>query len=234
MLKNFVVATFIGFWAQGAALGAYQIKNSDSLFAIVTQKEGVASGLAHDHLIVASQYDANLNLEGENIASGTFEIKIPVSGLVVDAPEMQQKWTPKIQELSVHKENFAALSESDRKKITDNMLDKSQLNAQQFPSIQAKIVSLKKAEGELVTAHKGGSKATSANYSAEVSFEIKGKTVVKTVPAKVQLTGSELKVTTVVPLSFTEFGIKPYSALLGAIRNGNNFHLVVDFVAEKK
>jgi hypothetical protein len=234
MVQKIACGFLVSLSLSTVALAAFELKKSDSLIAIVTQKEGVASGLAHDHLIVASQYEASLSLEGENVSAASFQMKIPVSGLLVDSPEMQQKWTPRIQELAVHKENFSALSESDRKKITDNMLDKSQLNASQFPSIEGKIVSLKKSEGELVSAYKSASKPLASNYSAEVSFEIKGKTVVKTVPAKVTVTATGVKVTTVVPMSFSEFGIKPYSALLGAIRNGNNFFLVADFTAEKK
>jgi hypothetical protein len=236
MSKNFILFAssllYASFINPIFAISGHEIKKASSLFAIITQKEGVASGLAHDHLIVASQYNAELNLDGENISGGKFEIKIPTSGLLVDSPEEQKRWTPRIQELGLRKEDFSPLGETDRKKITGNMLDKNQLSATEFPNILGKIISLKKADGNLFSLDKKIS--ISANYLAEMSFEIKGKSVIKLVPANVSLKGTEVHVTAVVPLLFTEFGIKPYSALLGAIRNSNNFTVVVDFFAEKK
>jgi hypothetical protein len=48
------------------------------------------------------------------------------------------------------------------------------------------------------------------------------------------LTGEELTVEAVGDFAFTDFGIKPYSALFGALGNQDKFHMLVSMKAVKK
>jgi len=201
----------------------YSIEQGSAAFLIVTKKEGVASGFAHDHLIAAHQFSAMIQAPEGKPEAGSFKLTTQAKNLVVDAPEDQKKHFPRLQELGVQKTAFSALSESDRAEIRKNMLAEGQLNASEFPAIEAQVVSLARKplsfQGRAFT------------HTAEVRITVKGKAVTKKLPANVSVSGKELKVEVVGPYTFSEFGISPYSAMLGAVRNADGFHLYVSFTA---
>jgi polyisoprenoid-binding protein YceI len=215
----------ISFASAGAMAADYRLNPDTAVFAMITKKEGVASGLAHDHLILAKEFTATLKVPDGDLDKGSFEFKTSAADLVVDAPEAQIRHFPALKSLGIQSTPFSELSEKDRTKIKENALAKDQLDAAAFPEITAEVTKL------LAKPLAFGGKTFS--HSADVKIKVKGKTVQKTLPAQVQKERKTLKVETVGPFQFTDFGIQPYSALLGTIRNGNTFHLYVSFEAQE-
>ena len=68
-------------------LARWTVVQEESVFAAVTQKEGFAARLAHNHLIVARAYSARLDFDPENPDETEFELKAQAPDLIVDDPE---------------------------------------------------------------------------------------------------------------------------------------------------
>ena len=64
-----------------------------------------------------------------------------------------------------------------------------------------------------------------------MGLEVHGETVERLVAARYSLEDGVLTVEVVGSFAFTEFGIKPYSSALGALKNRDRFHLYVQLIA---
>ena len=146
--------------------------------------------------------------------------------MIADNNYQQLKFFPNLKALGIQNSDFSKISESDRNKIRENMFSKSQLDLENHPEIKGELVSLTAEQMDF-----GGKKF---EQTAEFSFTVKGKTITKKLPASVKLTDKKLTVETVGKYTFSEFGITPYSAMLGAVRNADAFHLYVTLVANSK
>ena len=86
MLLALLAVQLAGYFGHSSAIAA-KIDDTRSTLAIVTDKEGLASALAHRHIIVASKWSSKLDLKlnGAGIVeSGIAFISIPVAELIVD------------------------------------------------------------------------------------------------------------------------------------------------------
>ncbi len=195
----------------------------DSVMAIVTHKGGFAKGLAHNHFIFAGEHQASISV-GETIESLKFEITVPVDKLVVDQLDVSTKWYPQLEEMALLNEAFAEVKEKDRGKIRKSMLSKSQLNAKTHKEIKTRLIEVK------TEASKVGKQDFA--YIMRVAITIRGKEVETNVVANIEMLEGKLKVEGTARLKFKDFGIKPYSAMLGAVSNQNEFDLFINLVAE--
>ncbi|MBM3381393.1 MAG: YceI family protein [Betaproteobacteria bacterium] len=212
--------------ATASPIWNFKVREDDSVFAIITRKSGVAARLAHNHFIVARDFDAQLSADSKNPTSGAFSFKTRVTDLEVDRAELQKRWYPTVQSLGWLKEPFEALKDSDRDTIRENMLASGQLNAEKFPEISAKIEKIVDAQEKI------GERSFSKK--ATVALTIRGQTVNRDFPANISLQGEELQVEAAGSLKFTDFGIEPYKALMGALGNDDRFYVLVSFRATKK
>ena len=197
-----------------------EISVGDSIFAVITHKAGVASGVAHNHMVAAAGYQAKLSFDESAPLDAAFEIELESEKLEVDRWDLAQAWYPRLEELGLLDEPFSEVSEKDRGKIRKAMLGKGQLDAAAFPKISASIKSVQEA----ATTHGD----IDFPYAAQLELTIRGKTISKPVAARYQMADGQLTVEAVGAFAFTDFGIKPYSALLGAIRNQDQFHAYVN------
>jgi polyisoprenoid-binding protein YceI len=214
-----------------AAVAAPQIwefilKPDDSVFAVITHKTGVAAKLAHNHFIAARQFNGTITANPEQLNSGKFTFQTKVSELEFDRSDLQKKWFPFIRELGWHTEPFSELKDSDRETIREHALADDQMAVNKYPEISAQLETLSDSPSRV------GSK--SFTKKASVSLKIHGQTVKRDFAANINLQGQELIVEAVGEFKFTEFGIKPYKALMGALGNEDRFNMLVSFRAVKK
>jgi polyisoprenoid-binding protein YceI len=201
----------------------YVVNPAEAEFVVVTQKEGIASTLAHDHLVRAQEVNVTLNVPENNISKGSFRVSIPTKSLEIDNPEKQKSLFPTLKNLDIQKKEFTALGEKDRAKIKANMDDAGQMDVAKFPTLTAEVSEISESDSQV-----GSEKFT---HQAKVKVTIKGKTVERPLPARITLEGGKLRVLSTGGFKFSEFGIKPYSALFGAIRNADPFTIFVSFEA---
>jgi len=202
------------------------LKPDDSVFAVITHKTGVAAKLAHNHLIAARQFNATITANPEQLNSGKFTFQTKVSELEFDRSDLQKKWFPFIRELGWHTEPFSELKDSDRETIREHALADDQMAVNKYPEISAQLETLSDSPSRV------GSKSFAKK--ASVSLKIHGQTVKRDLVANINLQGQELIVEAVGEFKFTEFGIKPYKALMGALGNEDRFNMLVSFRAVKK
>jgi polyisoprenoid-binding protein YceI len=204
--------------AAGAA--EYRIDDAQSIFAILTHKAGIGSSLAHDHLIVAPKPAVRLDFDPASPETAKLDFSLPVSTLEIDAPEPRAAWKGRFKELGIQSGELPPVSESDRKKVREAMLGEGQLNAAKFPEIRAELLALERGKGE-------------GKAIVKLRITIRGKSVERQLPATWSEKDGTLTADVVGELRFTEFGIEPYSTLLGAIRNDDLIHLFVHAVARR-
>jgi polyisoprenoid-binding protein YceI len=94
------------------------------------------------------------------------------------------------------------------------------LDAEAYPEISARIDSIAERPGD-----------GDLPYEVTMVLEVHGRTVETTLRARHELEGDLLRVEAVGAFRFTDFGIEPYSAMLGMVKNKNEFHVLIAFVA---
>ena len=225
MFAGWRLPYFSTFWLAAAVVhaGEYRILPERSIFAIVTHKGGIAGGKAHNHVIAASSYTAHFELDESDPLSCRFQMTFAAEDLVVDDPGERLRWYPRLEALEILDEPFKELSEKDRAKIRETMLSKKQLDADKFPRISARI--------EKVLAESSTLGAVELPFRVLLRLEVHGQEVVASVAARVERTDETVLIEAVGTFRFKDFGIKPYSAFLGAVKNKNEFHVYVAMAA---
>ena len=188
-----------------------------SVLAVLTHKAGIASGLAHDHLITAPLDALRLMFDPATPEATHVTLELAVDRLEIDHFAARAKWKGRLRELGAGPEKLDPVTEEDRVKVREAMLGKSQLDAAGSPRLTAELVKLEKA---------GGMKPP-FDGRATIRLAIRGKTVERAIPATWRVEGSGFVVEALGEFRFTEFGIRPYSAALGAVKNDDLFHLYV-------
>lgn len=209
-----------------AAATLFQPVPAETTFAVVTRKAGIASGLSHDHLVIAPPAStiATLNVDTAALELGHFAVTIKANALTIDEPADHQKWSKRLRELGAMDEDFKEIEAAERKEIRADMLGADQLDVVKFPEIAAEVLSLAKTTGKI------GSVAST--HTANVKFTIHGKSVTKSVPAIIKMNGDVLDVESLAQAQLTEFGIEPVSIMLGAIQVRDAFAIYVRFTAK--
>jgi len=206
-----------------ATAAEYTIDKDHSVFAIVTHKAGLASALAHDHFVHASDYEATLTVDRNAPESMEFSIELPAEKLRFDAADAEKEWFPKLKDAGIVEEPFSELSGKNRGKIRQSGLGEDQLDAQNHPTLKARVAAIQPIDNP----------DSAYTHEAELEFTVRGKTKTRTVKANITFDENELSVTAVGAFNFTDFDIEPYSAFLGAVRNEDTFHIFAHMRAEQ-
>lgn len=219
-----VAAALVVLAAAGTATAAaYRIDPEGTVLAIVTHKTGIAASLAHDHLVVAGEYDATLELDPDDLTATRFEATVPVAALVVDRHDLHERWYPRLHDLGIQDAPFPDVSDKDRAKIRKSMLSERQLDAEAHPEIHAAVLRIaRRSERDDPAA---------MPFVVTLALEVRGVRVERDVDASCRVEGGRVEVEARGSFRFTEFGIEPFSALLGAIRNADAFDVYVHLAA---
>ena len=145
------------------------------------------------------------------------DFSVYAEDLVVDDPDLRDLWYPRLKELGILDEPPGNLTEKDRRKIRGAMLGKRQLAAESHPTLRARIVLVQDSAPET-----GGSDFP---YLVGLALTVRDTTVTETVKARFESRGGTIEIEAFGTFRFTDFGIKPYSAMLGAVKNQDEFHV---------
>jgi len=195
---------------------AWTIDREQTLVAVVTHRAGFAARLAHNHLVVARDYSARVEFDPERIERALFDLEALVTDLDVDLPELKEAWEPRLAELDIVPE-LGAPSPDDRAEIRKTMLSDKQLDAEQFPRISVRVFGVRERP-----AMRG---AIEFPFAADIEMMVHGETVTREAAARYTLEGDVLEIEAVADFTFEEFGIEPYSAFLGSVKNENGFQV---------
>ena len=167
-------------------------------------KTGAAAGLAHDHVIRATRVTGTASLaDAASPRSLSLQLSVEVASLVPDEPETRKRYGV----------TGPAVPEGDRARVKENMLGDEQLEATKFPTITFTSKQVSSApDGSLECL----GELTLHGVKKELRFPITVKTGEQRIEGHAQ-----------VKLKTSDFGVKPYSAALGLIRNQDDVELVV-------
>jgi len=178
----------------------YQVDAESSDIRLLIHRAGAFSWLGHSHVISVGEIDGTIYVH-PNLEQSRFELVIPVQGLVVDDPLLRRE---EGDEFSTE------LSKQDVDRTRSNMLGKRVLNAEQYPIV--------KLAGT-------GYRDDKLEFVLELSIELLGSVVELQVPSTLRLDGDVLEVTGALRLSHSDLGMRPFTAMLGALRVAD----VIDF-----
>lgn len=173
-------------------------------------KSGAGASLAHDHVVRAGKVSGKAALDDAGTPESlSLELTVDAASLVPDEPEARRKY---------HLPN-TPVPENDRKKVLQNLLSDEQLDAAKFPVIGF-IVSKVYREESGVWQCLG--KLTLHGVTKELLFPITVKTSDRVVEGDAR-----------VRFRTSDFGVQPYSAALGLIKNKDEVELVVHVVLKR-
>ena len=187
----------------------YAIDARKSLLAVQVFKSGPAAGLAHDHVIHASTLSGSITVDAANRATAKVNVSLLTSSLVNDDPKIRKLYGV-----------TSDISDSDKAAVLEHMQDDGQLDIANYPTMSFVSTSATPGEGNKLTLN---GKLTMHGVTKDVSLPIDAVLKGNTIDGK----GS-------VKLNTSDFGIKPYSAFLGAVKNKDGIVLHVHLVATTK
>lgn len=195
--------------SEGPAHAApYAVDAARSEIAVKVFKGGVASALAHDHLVRAARWQATLDLSPDPVALAA-DVRVDATALEVDEPDARAR----------HGLD-GTLSDSDRAQVRANLLGAEQLDVARHPEIRFSASQVER-DGE------GG--GGSFRLAGELSLH--GRTRRIDVPLAIAQDGDTFTARGRVRVRQSDFGITPYSAFLGAVRVQDEVEIVFTVVA---
>ncbi len=173
----------------------YRVDGNRGLVYVQVLKDSgtLASGLSHNHVIRAAGLTGTVVWDADDASACRVDLSLPVHALDVDPLWLRERvgYTGR-------------LGEADRRSIRKNMLSRSQLDAETHPDVLFRSTGCSGSEG---------------------SFEVAGELTVRGVSSQVEALmrvdadGTSLSARGGFTARTTDFGITPYTALLGALKN---------------
>ena len=185
----------------------YAFSDADSLLYVQVFKDpdAAASGLAHDHVMRATNWNGFVSYNPSDIDECAMQFSLSVQDLQVDEDAMR--------ELVGYGDT---ISQSDRETIKEHMLADNQLNATQNPTISFVSTGCQLLHERILT------------VTGDMSITDEVKTWDIDIDFTVQ--PDALYMSSVIDFTHSDFGIEPYSAFFGAVRNAEPLKITFDMV----
>ncbi len=190
-------------WAQDDSRAGYTIYRVDaegSDIRLLVHRAGALSRLGHSHVISVGQIAGTVTVHPD-LEQSSFELEIPVRGLIVDDPRPRRE---EGDEFSTEP------SERDMAGTRANMLGERVLNAERYP---------------LITLTGTGPTGDGPESVLNLSIELLGRVVELSVPTTLRLDADSLEATGTFRLSHGDLGMRPFSAMVGALRVADEMNL---------
>ncbi len=193
----------------------------ESTLAIVTFRGGVAGRLAHDHLIHAGDFRASLRFDPGSPERSSFTGDLEVRDLVVDELDRMARVQPVLQEFDLLPREFGDVGDQGRIDVREHMLAEDQLHSEAWPEISFRSLTVESAQDD-----------EEFLWRISAALTVRGEERATTLRARWELDDEgALMVQAAGEFHFTDFGIEPYSAFLGTVRNQDRFVLFMELRA---
>jgi polyisoprenoid-binding protein YceI len=186
--------------------GTFRIDSDRTRLAVRVYRAGIGSGLAHDHVIEATEVTGKVEYDTARPEASSVAIEARTASLRADDPAARRR-------LGVE----GNLSDAQRADVVKAMRAPDQLDVARYPTIRF-------ASTRVVRAGNGQLRVTGQLILRDVAREV-------TFPATVALESGTLRGRATLSFLQSSFGYRPYRALLGAIQNKDEVTLHVDLVA---
>ena len=184
----------------------FRVDPSKSSLVVHIFSDGVAAKLGHDHVVQATTFSGHITYDPADPGASSISVQVHTATLKADDPATRRTFHLRGEP-----------SATDVAEIEKSMKAESQLHVAKFPMIRFSSTT--------ITAE------TQDRFLVTGQLTIRGVTKAVQFPAKVVMTGKAFRGTETLELAQSAFGYKPYSALLGAIKNKDGVTLHIDLVA---
>ncbi len=184
----------------------YTVAPEQSSSVVRVYKAGFAARLAHDHVIQSTRFSGTVSGDPHFPAGIAATLEIATDSLRADDPDLRRKF---------HLPD--SLSVADRQSVESTMLGPQQLDAAHYPTIRFRLT-------RAVPGSAGAWQVTG-------ELMLHGTTRTLSFPVLAQMDSATLRARGTVSFLQTEFGIRPYRAFLGAVRNKDQVEIIFDLVA---
>ena len=169
-------------------------------------RDGVAAKLGHDHVVRATTFSGRVTYDPSTPALSSVAARVQTATLRVDDAETRRKFGLEGQP-----------SSNDVAEIEKSMKAEGQLDVARFPVITFTSTTV--------------TRQTADRYLVTGPLTLRGVARTVQFPANVAMEGHVFRATATLTVMQSAFGYKPYSALLGAIKNKDAVRLHIDLVA---
>lgn len=209
-----MIAALVWGGAAYAAPTTYALNPQKSTLYVVVRNDTstVASGLGHDHAISPRSFDGRVVWDADDLGSCDVSISFPVSALFPDPPGLREK---------AGLDPDGAVGDKDKEQIKKNFSKRSQLDAGTHPKIEYRSTSCSPS-------------STAGRVDVSGTLTIRGVGLPVTVAMQVDADGESFSAAGGFTANHTDFGFKPFTNLLGALRNLNRLEFVVDVTGSKR
>lgn len=176
--------------------------NTFAAVLVYNDDSKLLSRLGHDHVIRADHFASSIELDPDDLASLSFTLEFLADALVVDDDDDRARMAL-----------GGPVSSHDRDKTRDNMLGRGQLNTKKHKTITFEV--------------NGATHQADHTWHLHAALTICGTRHGFDFPVDLTLDNG-LTVSGRVDLSHAHFGLKPYKAPMGALKNRDKLTFVVD------
>lgn len=169
----------------------YVIDGARSQVHVRVFKEGAAKALAHDHIVAAYDVQGSLTATANEAAGAQLTVTVSAASLVSDEPKLRTLYQLVTQ-----------LTDGERKSVNGSM--KELLDVAKFPAIRFTS---------------SGVTAKDGKWLVSGTFSLHGVERALTVPATVRFEGDRAYGEAFFDLKTSDYGMPPYAAFLGAVKN---------------
>lgn len=189
-----------------AGAAEFSVDSARSELVVRLFKGGLAAAMAHNHVIRATDFEGRVIWNPEQPDSSAVEIHVYASSLVVDEAFLREKF-------GLEKK----VPEDKLRKVQATMESPEQLDVRQYPSMSFRSTAVARAEGDAI------------QIAGELSLH--GITRSVTFTTKPQVDGDVLTADAAITFLQSHFGIRPYSAALGMVKNKDEARLIIHLEA---
>jgi polyisoprenoid-binding protein YceI len=196
----------VGGPAAPASAAAFKVDPSRSSLVVQIFRDGAAAKLGHDHVVQATTLAGRVTYDPSAPTLSSVAAEVRTATLTVDDAETRRKFGLEAQP-----------STKDVAEIDKSMKAEGQLDVAKFPLITFTSTTITPQAQD--------------RYLVTGRLTIRGVTRAVQFPANVVMKDNVFRATATLTFMQSAFGYKPYSALLGAIKNKDAVMLHIDLVA---
>lgn len=178
-----------------------------SELSVLVWKRGVAAAAGHDHAVRATRFSGSL--DRPDPAHVKVDVTVETASLIPDEPALREK-------LRVG----PPVKESDRKTIEAHLKGPGQLDVEKFPTIH-----FESTQSMLDEKGKGSIKGRLTLHGVTRDVEV---------PVTVTLLDGRLRGSARLRIALSDYGVQPFSALLGLLGNRDVVELVIELVTRPR
>ncbi len=189
-----------------ASATEYVVDRARSELVVRLHKGGIAAALAHNHVIRATDYFGRGSYDLADPSRGSILVEVRSESLVADEAATREKYGL-----------TKPLSDKDREKIQSTMQSTVQMDVKKYPMLKFQSTNIEEqSEGR---------------YTITGDLTIHGVTQSVTFPVAVTPEDDGMRGRASFKFKQSDFGITPYSAMLGALRNEDEATMYLDIFA---